>query len=186
MSPGTTARTVSLTIERQKKSEWCWAATSVSVNRFFRADATHTQCELAGSVLEVQCCEGAKPAQSEQCNTPHALHTVLGRLHLLAADPIRKPLSFDAVQQQIDAGHPVCVLIKWLDKQGKVSDRGHFIAINGYRVTPSQKQFVSITDPFYGASEIDYAHFSSPQGGYRDGHGVWFASFLVKNEAARP
>ena len=48
----------------------------------------------------------------------------------------------------------------------------------------SRKQFVSIADPFFGDSEIDYTQFASPQGGYRDGRGVWFASFLVNNEAA--
>ena len=184
MSASANTRTVSLKVEHQKMSEWCWAAVSVSVDRFFRPASTHTQCDIAGATLKVECCANGTTAPPAQCNTPEALHPVLGRLHLLAADPIVKPLTFAAVQKQIDAGNPVCVLIKWLDKQGKVGDRGHFIAIIGYRVTPSQKQFVSITDPFYGASEIDYTQFSSPQGGYRDGHGVWFASFLVDNEAA--
>jgi hypothetical protein len=65
-----------------------------------------------------------------------------------------------------------------------VTQRGHFIAINGYRVTRAQKQFVSITDPMYGSSEIDFAQFASGHGGYRDGRGVWYASFLVANMKA--
>ena len=178
----TTTGTVPLTVERQKQSEWCWAAVSVSINRLFRPTAEHTQCELAGSALRLECCAGGVPAP---CNTPHEIHPVLGRLHLLAADPILDPLTFTAVQKEIDAGRPICVLIKWLEADGKPGDRGHFIAINGYRVTPAQKQFVSITDPHYGHSEIDYSQFRSPKGGYRDGRGVWFASFLVKNEAVR-
>jgi hypothetical protein len=171
-------------MEQQLMSEWCWAATSVSVNLLFRPASTHTQCELAGSVLNLPCCAGNTPAQAAQCNVPFELNSVLGRLHLLAAAPVLKPLAFVDIQKQIDAGCPICVLIKWLDKQGQPSSRGHFIAIGGYHVTAAQKQFVSIADPFYGPSEIDYKQFSSATGGYRDGQGVWFASFLVANEAA--
>ncbi len=184
MSPGKAIRALSFQVQRQEKSEWCWAAVSVSVDRFFRPASTHTQCEIASSVLNLQCCNGTQRAPTDACNTPHTLHPVLGRFHLLAADPIRKPLAFNRVRTEIDAGRPVCVLIKWLDNQGQLTNRGHFIALNGYRVTPAQKQFLSITDPMYGSSEIAFEQFISEKGGYRDGRGVWFASFLVANEAA--
>ncbi len=184
MSPGTTTCGLSFKVPRQERSEWCWAAVSAGVDRFFRPDSTHNQCDIAGSVLNLECCNGTQPAQSDACNAPHALHPVLGRYHLLAADPIVTPLAFDRLRTEIDAGRPVCVLIKWLDGQGQLTDRGHFVALNGYRVTPAQKQFVSITDPIYGSSEIAFEQFTSGKGGYRDGRGVWFASFLVANEAA--
>ncbi|MCX6624929.1 MAG: C39 family peptidase [Acidobacteria bacterium] len=171
-------------MQRQEKSEWCWAAVSVSVDRFFRPNSRHTQCDIAGAALGRSCCDGARPAPSDSCNTPHALHPVLGRFHLLAADPIVKPLTFNQVRTEIDAGRPVCVLIKWLDNNGQVTDRGHFIALDGYRVTPAQKMFVSITDPMYGSSETSFDQFVDRKGGYRDGRGVWFASFLVANKAA--
>ena len=173
-------RTVPLAMERQKRSEWCWAAVSVSVNKLFRPNSDHTQCEIAGSVLQQPCCG---PEQPRECNQPHTLHPVLGRLHLLAGEPIRKPLPFGDIQKEIDAGRPICVLIKWLDDKGEVSGRGHFIAISGYRVTPRGNQFVSIADPFFGNSEIGYSQFRAEAGGYRDGSGVWFASFFVGNQA---
>ena len=184
MISATASRAVPLKVQRQQKSEWCWAAVSVSVDRFFRPDSTHTQCDIAGSVLNLECCNGARQAESDSCNQPHPIHPVLGRFHLLAAEPIVKPLTFHQVRAEIDAGRPVCVLIKWLDSQGQRTDRGHFIALSGYRVTPAQKQFVSITDPMYGSSEIAFTQFTDANGGYRDGCGVWFASFLVANEAA--
>lgn len=183
-APASTTRGVALKVPRQERSEWCWAAVSVGVDRFFRPDSTHCQCEIASSTLSLQCCDGTQPAASNKCNTPHALNPVLGRYGLLAAAPIVKPLSFDQVCTEIDAGRPVCALIRWLDNQGQVTPRGHFIALNGYRVTPAQKQFVSITDPMYGSSEVDFGQFSSDKGGYRDGRGVWFASFLVANMKA--
>ena len=40
MSPVTTTRTLSFKVHRQEKSEWCWAAVSVGVNRFFRPDSS--------------------------------------------------------------------------------------------------------------------------------------------------
>lgn len=184
MRGGTTTRALSFKVQRQEKSEWCWAAVSVSVDHFFRPDSRHTQCDIAGTVLRLSCCDGAQPAAADSCNTPHALHTVLGRFHLLAADPIVEPLTFDQVRTEIDGGRPVCVLIKWLDNQGQVTDRGHFIAIGGYRVTPAKKVFVSITDPMFGSSEAIFDQFADSKGGYRDGRGVWFASFLVANKAA--
>ncbi len=183
MSPAPAKTNVSVDVQKQERTEWCWAAVSVSINAFFRPASTDTQCELAGSVLNLPCCSGDAPSPSAACNTPHDIHTVLGRLHLLAADPIVKPLTFLQVKNEIDHGRPVCILIKWLGKDGKPGDRGHFIAIKGYRITPAQKQFVSIGDPFYGPSEVNYAELSNPKGGYRDGSGVWFASFLVANMA---
>jgi hypothetical protein len=47
VNPSTTTRALSLTVQRQEKSEWCWAAVSASVDRFFRPDSAHTQCEIA-------------------------------------------------------------------------------------------------------------------------------------------
>jgi len=186
MTPGTSAAktltgAVALDVEHQKMSEWCWAAVSVSVNRLFRPGSAHSQCEIAGTTLGHECCGASEPAA---CNSPHELHPVLGTLHLLAHDPIVKPIPFDRVQKEIDGGRPICVLIRWLDNDGQQNGRGHFIAIRGYRVTPAQKQFVSIGDPLYGPSEIAYGEFANPKGGYRDGSGVWFATFLVANEAA--
>jgi hypothetical protein len=159
-----TTAIVALKVPRQERSEWCWAAVLVGVDRFFRPDSTHSQCEVASSTLSLQCCDGTQPAALTTCNTPHALNPVLGRFGLLAAAPIVKPLDFDHVRTEIDAGRPVCALIRWLDDQGQVTQRGHLIAINGYRVTPAQKQFVSITDPMYGSSEIDFGQFSSAKG----------------------
>ena len=177
----TVTATVALDVEHQNMSEWCWAAVSVSVNRLFRPQSTHTQCEIAGMAMGQECCGGSAAAA---CNSPHELHRVLGTLHLLAHDPIVEPVPFGRIQKEIDAGRPICVLIRWLDSDGKQNGRGHFITVRGYRLTPGQKQFVSIGDPLYGSSEVAYAEFANPKGGYRDGNGLWFATFLVANEAA--
>jgi hypothetical protein len=180
VAPGTELGALPVVVERQKRTEWCWAAVSVSVNRFFRPAATHTQCELAASVLRRECCD---PKEGRECNHPHTLHTVLASLHLLAGGPVRKPSTFEDIRKAIDAGHPICVLIRWLNDAGEFSGRAHFVVIHGYRVTPGGMQFVEIADPFYGPSSMAYGEFASPHGGYRDGHGVWYATFNLENKA---
>ncbi|HXS98815.1 MAG TPA: papain-like cysteine protease family protein [Candidatus Limnocylindrales bacterium] len=170
---------LTLRVERQMMSEWCWAAVSVSVDRFFRPDSTHTQCEIAGLVLKKICCPGQLNVQTDACNVPGFLGSVFGKLHLLEGDPGDKPLPFADIQKEIDGGRPVCVLIKWLESDGKPGTRGHFIVIQGYTVTPAQKQFVSIGDPLYGSSSLEYGQFADPKGGYRDGRGVWSFTYLT-------
>ena len=101
VAPGTALRTVRLAMEHQKRTEWCWAAVSVSVNKLFRPASTHTQCDLAATVLKLDCCD---PETGRRCNHPHTLHTVLGSLHLLAGEPVRKPIAFEEIQKEIDAG----------------------------------------------------------------------------------
>lgn len=184
MIAGATTKTVVLKVPRQQNTEWCWAAVTTGVDHFFRVDSTHTQCDVAASVLNLKCCDDGKPSSLDACNVPHTLHTVLGRFHLLAGDAISTSLPFDRIRSEIDKGRPVCILVRWLDNQGELTARGHFLAINGYRLTAAQKQFVSLTDPIYGASEIAFDELSNSKGGYRDGRAVWSASFLVANEAA--
>jgi hypothetical protein len=103
---------------------------------------------------------------------------------LKPGDPLPRQLTFDEVREEIDAGRPFCVLIKWLNN-GQLGPAGHFIAINGYRVTPANKQFVSISDPLFSDSEYDFTEFTSTKGGYHDGQGVWTMTYrLVKPSAS--
>ena len=133
-------------------------------------------------MLKRECCD---PASSTECNTAQPLHPVLDSFGLLkAGDPIPRQLTFDEVQQEIDAGRPFCLLIKWLNN-GQIGPAGHYIAINGYRVTPANKQFVSISDPLFSDSEYDFGEFTSRRGGYHDGQGVWTMTYrLVKPPAS--
>ena len=174
--------TVTIQIERQLKNEWCWAAVSASVHKFFRGIA-QTQCQIAATVLKQQCCD---PAFSGQCNLAQPLHPILDSFGVLkAGDPISRQLTFDEVRTEIDAGRPCCVLIKWLTN-GEVGSDGHYIAINGYRVTPANRQFVSISDPLFSDSECDFTEFTSAKGGYHDGRGVWTMTYRLVHPRVQP
>jgi hypothetical protein len=173
-------RTLPLKIEKQVEKEWCWAAVSASVHKFLLGIA-QTQCEVASAVLNRKCCTEA--ASSKECNHPWAIEPVLRSYGLLRlGDPVEQ-LTFDEIRTEIDAGHPIPVLIKWMNN-GQIGPDGHFITITGYRVTPGNKHFVAISDPLYSFSEYEFSHFTSKKGGYRDGLGVWTATFRVRKKAA--
>ncbi|MCX6591372.1 MAG: hypothetical protein NTZ56_07600 [Acidobacteria bacterium] len=168
-------------VEPQKNTEWCWAAVTVSVDRFFRPTSKKSQCQIVGKALNKSCCGSGQPVPPDSpCNLQGLLHEELKKLGLLARDPLLEPATFPIVQREVDAGRPLCVLIKWRDKKGVVTNRGHFITISGYSLTPSGKAFVTIDDPLFGVSSVDYAGLADPDFGYHDGTGKWFATFLVQ------
>jgi hypothetical protein len=72
------------------------------------------------------------------------------------------------------------VLVRWEEPDGSEPVRGHFIAINGYRVTSAGTQYVSIEDPFFEDEEIEFEKFNNATGGYRDGTGIWVATFFTR------
>jgi hypothetical protein len=61
-------------IEKQEMSQWCWAAVSVSVDRFFDPATTNTQCVVAEKVLNRTCCPN-----KVDCNETAFLQVALKR-----------------------------------------------------------------------------------------------------------
>jgi len=52
-------------MQTQEMAEWCWAAVSVSVDKFFNPASSRTQCTVAEDVLTRSCCGG-----EAACNEP--------------------------------------------------------------------------------------------------------------------
>ena len=154
---------------------------TASVDHFFRPTSKRSQCQIVGKALNKPCCGAGLPIRPDSpCNVQGLPHEELKKLGLWARDPLLEPAAFPLVRREVDAGRPLCVLIKWRDKRGVVTNRGHFIAIRGYSVTPAGKEFVTIDDPLFGVSTIDHAGLADPDFGYHDGTGKWFATFLVQ------
>src|ERR1700682_5031054 len=60
-------------MQPQQESEWCWAAVSSSVERYFSPTSHQTQCMIARGVLGIAgCCGDATP-----CNQPARLQDAL-------------------------------------------------------------------------------------------------------------
>lgn len=182
-------RSLQFRAQRQKNAEWCWAAVSNSIEHFFEPTSPLTQCEIAGEQLRKPCCGDLTEACLARCNVPSALDTALRRLGWLARSPVvhfppDPAVDFADVRAEIDAGRPLCLLVKWLEEDGELI-RGHFITIKGYRVTTGGTAYVSIQDPLFADPEIQFEVLADRSGGYRDGQGVWVATFFVRSTRRR-
>ena len=152
-------------MEKQIEPNWCWAAVSVSVGRYFFPQSTSTQCKVAGTVLSrTDCC--AEPAA---CNQPAHLEAGLKAVNR-PPNILVRALTFDEIRKQIDQQRPVCVRIAW-----NGGPRGHFVVISGYQLLRSGIQQINVADPFYADSSIDYNDFVFDY----QGNGQWTATFLV-------
>ena len=142
-------RRLQLNMQAQTQSNWCWAATSTSVNRFYFT-STWTQCRVANAELGLSgCCNSPVPSA---CNVPWYLDRALTRTGNFVS--MEGPISFDRVKAEIDAGRPVGVRVGWS------GGGGHFLIIEGYsRVGAST--FFDLDDPIYGESTLTVDDFST-------------------------
>lgn len=144
-----------LSMEPQEKTNWCWAAVSVSVRRF-RKLTELTQCQEANLLLgRNNCC-----ANPEACN-------LVGRLDRnVLFEQDGAAMAFEDVRVEIDKGRPVAVEIEWTD------GGGHFVCIDGYNAAGATP-LLSVKDPLNGSSMVPYPTFVSSYLGL----GKWKKSF---------
>lgn len=116
-----------LNMQQQTQSNWCWAATTVSITRFYESNSTLTQCQLVNQHFgRTDCC--TSPA-SGNCNNGSDTAAALRLVGHLQQDPdgdLAGTLTFAKVRQQIALGRPVQIRIDW-DGGG-----AHAIALDGY------------------------------------------------------
>lgn len=153
----------SFQMETQCESEWCWAAVSSSVDHYFQPGSYSTQCGIASQVIPGNCCE-----HPDRFDQPEMLQDALDAVGRLRG--ITGLLTFDQLQAEINADHPVCIRIAWDD------GGAHYVALTGYQVLTSGVRTVDVADPFYANSTEDFDMFPS----YYHGGGRWTASFLTK------
>jgi len=168
-----------LEIQRQRHSEWCWAAVSTSVELFFDPSSKLEQCRVVSRELHKACCRQLDRDQVKTCNIPETLDGPLSKLGWLKKGPNSGPMSFEAIRREIDEGRPVGVRIQWR-ADGKLTG-GHFIVIAGYRVTEAGVPFLFLRDPFFPASQMTYKSFCDRNGGYHDGEGIWTHHYLLRS-----
>lgn len=173
------SKSLDMEVHRQERSEWCWAAVSRSVELFFDPSSELEQCQVVGRELHQACCGKLDKDQAKTCNIPETLDGPLSKLGWLEQGPNAGPMSFEAIQREIDQGRPVGVLISWR-ADGKFTG-GHFIVIAGYLVTEAGVPYVSLRDPFFPASQMNYKSFCDKKGGYHDGEGIWSHHYVVRS-----
>jgi hypothetical protein len=149
-------------MEQQQETDWCWDAVAVSVQRYFDPSSNLTQETFAEEVFDV-----TTPAQANQ---PFYLQNALAGLGKLSENP-QGVLSFEDIQQQLDANLPVCVHIAWNE------GGSHYVVITGYQVSPGGDAQVYVSDPIFQNSNRtiwDYQAFVSPYSpSYTNADGTW-------------
>jgi len=156
-SGGRGADSLDFVMQPQMQSQWCWAATSSSISKFFEPTSTWTQCAVASACLGQTCCN---PAPSSSCNVKGQLEQALGHTGNLNHHHWN-PLPQPEIEQELSAGRPVCCHIQWIG-----SGDGHFVAVVGY---DNANDDVDVADPLYGDSMVPYPTFVA---NYR-GNGAW-------------
>jgi len=168
----TEALNPNFTMQHQCHSNWCWAAVASSVSGSYNETSTFTQCLIANLELQRQdCCDFACGAENLEFDVPHTLGSPLNRVCCLAELALDQRATRIEVQQEINAGRPLCVRTLWSGGRGGA----HFLAIVGY--LPDTDSLV-LEDPWYGPTpEIKYDRFCTQ---YQDAHGVWTDTYYTK------
>lgn len=159
-------RRLDFTMQHQQQTQWCWAATSVSVAKHYRSWSGWTQCLMVNAEKgQTTCCTNGS---SSACNQPHVLDAPLNRAEVLD-HMVGGTLSYSDLQDEINAGRPVAWRIGW------GGGGGHFAVIEGHRVLGGQ--WVAVDDPWYGASDVPLATLT---GGTYQGNGTWTHTYFTK------
>ncbi len=132
---------------------WCWAAVSISVARFYRPDTVwRSKCKLVEAVfvdLEGMCCPTSASAGTP-CDKTAPLPFGLRQVGHYREDSMReRPATPEEIQTEIDAGRALCVAIKWPGTPAVY----HFVVISAYSWAPGNDQ-VTVEDPAHGQSTM--------------------------------
>jgi hypothetical protein len=157
------ARRLPFHMQRQLRSNWCWAAVAASVARFYQPDVDLTQGDVAKKQL------GRRKVGKDRGNKiGHLKHSLKIVRHAKNPPELKRPLPFEKAQEEIDAGRPICVRTVW-----RGSQMGHFLAIVGYH---KDCELLTIADPRFGTSHWHYRAFRDD---YRHS-GQWKTSYCTK------
>ena len=168
-------------LEKQKRSEWCWAAVTASLLKFFTPDSEITQCEVVrecfsttnGYETSKDCCQHSL---TEECNRPFKLVDALDRMGMLSMR-CNYPLSLDEIRDQINQGVPIAVRFKWN------GGGAHFVLITA--VGPPDPRgddftWLRVADP-----NEPTAMYKSYKILKKDKRGEWSHSYLFDKERKR-
>ncbi len=160
---------IGLEVETQEHSNWCWAAVSVSVHRFFERGSDARQCGAAGAIRGLPCCDGF----TQKCNQPESLTQALTHFGKLKRQPVERAATFDEIRSEVLAGRPLCMRVEWTT--GAIKGNGHFAVITGFD-NSAGTPVVLVEDPFYGRSRRPYDRIVVS---YQFNRGLWTHTYFT-------
>lgn len=166
---GSSPPTLRIKAQPQEQDEWCWAAVSSTVSRFFDPASSWTQCNVVSAELaNPSCCQnGATAGCNVQWYLDHAL-TRTGNLRGM----LNGSLPSSTVAGEIQAGFPLCIRVQWS------TGGGHFLLISGALQGSDGQDYVVLSDPIYG--ESSYAISDLTSGNYTHDGGTWTHTYRTQ------
>ena len=152
-------------MQLQTQSNWCWAATSTSVSKFYSFFSPWTQCKVAAAELSKSCCNSPVPTA---CNVPWYLDRALTRTKNFVSIQ-SGTISWERVKQELENGLVVGTRIGWS------GGGGHFMVVHGVSRSGITK-YLHIDDPIYGKSVLTYNQFATNY----QGSGSWTHTYFTK------
>ena len=157
-------------IERQILSNWCWAACTVSLARFYEGRSRFSQGELVADILNSPAC--ASPLPFPACNQTRDFGDALNRVGHLAAPEVPQPLAPDVLLHILGQGRPVGCQIYFEDAGG------HAVIVIGAIADPQRGLLVRVADP--GDASILLMSYARFRDSYRGRPGKWVRSYFTK------
>lgn len=154
-------------VQIQLLENWCWAAVTSSISRYYDSSSPWTQNNLAAELIHRSCQNGGELSGFPPiCDSVFDVATALRKTKNYAPGARRK-LTLTEIKKQIDGQWPVCCQIRWEALEGS-----HFVVIYGY-----ENDWLRIGDPSQeaGAIDIQYAELAF---NYR-GDGEWVRSIAT-------
>jgi hypothetical protein len=152
---------LSVDVEPQVQSKWCWAAVGSALTRFYPGAAL-SQHEVASRVLAQDC----TAANAGACNVGTTMGAVLRKLRF--EDGQANIVALEAIATRIAAGRPVVIRV------ARVTGPSHFVLVKGYARGP---RLIEVDDPDGGATQtISYDAFVHGQVTL----GTWTDTFWTK------
>jgi hypothetical protein len=160
-------------IQKQEKSQWCWAAVASSICRFYQDDNAPTQCELANQFLGAgeDCC---RPDASDNCDIPFPVDIALNSLgHMV--QPALGAVMFEDLNGEItDNQHPVVVRITFADLP-----TSHFVVVIGCATNENGDQVLKIADPSQAAGNCTSIEYSAFKNDFKP-NATWDMTYFTK------
>ena len=164
-------------IQQQCHTNWCWAAVAASIAKFYNSKTDCSQCVIAITRLDDPACCDAECGTKDDAeyNVPSTLQSTLGICGCdngVYPEPDVAP-PIEDVQNQLIAGHPVCVRVVWTEDD--YSGNGHFVVIDGFEPGTGQ---LYVLDPL-GPEERDISYHELSFN-YPPHTGVWVDTYYTK------
>ena len=156
-------------IERQRMSNWCWAACTVSVCTFYERTQTFSQQKLVASVLDMPVCASIRPFPA--CNKTFDFGRALQRVGHLSGDAIESPLTPQDLANGLRRGPVGCQME--IPQIG-----GHAVIVISGKLNTSGALLLRVADPSDGS--ILSMSFSALRNNFRGLDGRWVRSYFTK------